>query len=269
MRARAQPPLTEFDRLARYYDLEHADYQGDIALYTAFALAGGPILELACGTGRCLLPLAAAGHDVTGLDLSEEMLAIAREKVAGAGLTEHVHLQRGDIRTFDLGRRFSLIFIALNSLMHLPTQEDQRTALARAAGHLENDGRLVLDLFNPETALPDAGKEGQLFLHCLKLLPGGKHLLHFQSPSVDPGRQVISMANYYDEIDPDGAVKRWVAPFSLRYLTRAEIELLLPAAGLETEAIYGTYELDPFVSESPRLLVVARRASQDQPPAAR
>jgi SAM-dependent methyltransferase len=257
------PLVSDWDRHARYYDLEHEDYQDDLAMYAGFAGAspGGArdVLELACGTGRCLLPLAALGHSVTGLDVSPAMLDLARRKVADAGLGDRVTLLSGDMRDFDLGRRFGLVFIALNSLMHLESRQEQRQALACAGRHLAPGGRLVVDLFNPDAALPEPSQEGQLFLHCLKVLPGGVHLLHFQSPRVDRGEQVVSMANYYDEIQPDGQVRRHVAPFTLRYLTRGEVELLVPQAGLELEGLYGSYDLDPFEGDSPRLIAVGRR----------
>jgi SAM-dependent methyltransferase len=254
--------MTDFDRLALHYDLEHDDYVDDIPMYAGFAKAtpeGTGILELACGTGRCLLPLAGAGYEVTGLDVSPAMLDLLREKAAGAGeqVAGRVRAVEGDMRDFSLGRRFGFVFIALNSLMHLETQAEQRAALACAARHLEPGGRLLVDLFNPDVALPDPEQEGQLFLHCLKTLPDGRHLLHFQSPAIDRARQLISMTNYYDGIAADGTVKRHLAPFNLRYLTRAELDLLLPASGLSLEGLYGSYGLDPFQTGSPRLIVAA------------
>jgi SAM-dependent methyltransferase len=254
--------MTDFDRLALYYDLEHDDYVDDIPLYAGFARAtpeGAGILELACGTGRCLLPLAGAGYEVTGLDVSPAMLDLLREKAATAGeqVAGRIRTVEGDMRDFSLGRRFGFVFIALNSLMHLETQAEQRAALACAARHLEPGGRLLVDLFNPDVALPDPEQEGQLFLHCLKTLPDGRHLLHFQSPAIDRARQLISMTNYYDGIAADGTVKRHLAPFNLRYLTRAELDLLLPASGLSLECLYGSYDLEPFQAGSPRLIVAA------------
>jgi hypothetical protein len=141
--------------------------------------------------------------------------------------------------------------------MHLETQEEQRQALTGAAKHLAPEGQLVIDLFNPDVALPDQQQEGQLFLHCLKTLPGGAHVLHFQSPRVDRVAQRVTMTNYYDEMEPGGRVRRHLAPFSLRYLSGAELALLLNAAGLRVDALYGTYELDPFAADSPRLIVLA------------
>jgi SAM-dependent methyltransferase len=252
--------MAEFDRHARYYDFEHADYQEDLAMYAGFAATAGEtgVLELACGTGRCLLPLAGSGTAVVGLDISPAMLSIAREKVERAKPRGRVDLFEADMRGFSLGRTFGLIFIALNSLMHVETQEDQARTLACAAQHLAAGGRLVVDLFNPDVVLPDPLQEGQLFLHCLKPR-GATHVLHFQSPTVDRAAQVVSVTNFYDEIDAGGAVKRYLAPFKQRYLTRGEIGLLLTQAGLDVEVIYGSYELDPFDASSERLIAVARR----------
>ncbi|HEU5316306.1 MAG TPA: class I SAM-dependent methyltransferase [Chloroflexota bacterium] len=236
-----------------------------MATFTSFANAAGPggILELACGTGRLLLPLAATGATVTGVDLSPSMLALAREKLAAAPqLAGRVTLLQDDMRTVDLGRRFDLVIVGLNSLMHLETQAAQLDALRNAARHLSPTGRLIVDLFNPEVALPESPQEGQLFLHCLKILPDGGHLLHFQSPRVDRTAQVVTMTNYYDELHADGQVRRHLAPFTLRYLTAAELRLLLESAGLTVDALYGTYELDPFQDDSPRLLAVASPAAR-------
>jgi SAM-dependent methyltransferase len=255
-------PTDDYAPHARFYDLEHEDYQEDIAAYAGFAARAGRtgILEMACGSGRVLLPLAASGYTVTGVDLSPAMLAIARQKVKAAQLEKRVTLIQGDMRTVDLGRQFDLVIIGLNSLMHLETQQAQLDAFRNAARHLSPQGRLVVDLFNPDVALPESPQEGQLFLHCLKVLPeteGGAHLLHFQSPRVDRATQLVTMTNYYDELPPDGHVRRHMAPFTLRYVTAGELRLLLERAGLEVEALYGTYELDPLREDSPRLLAVA------------
>lgn len=253
---------TTFDRLAEYYDLEHGDIQEDIPTWLDFARAAdGPVLDLACGTGRVLLPLAQAGYAVTGVDISPEMLERARAKASSLALHHKPRLLLGDVRDLDIEppTSFGLAIVALNSLMHLATQEEQRRALACAGAHLVPGGRLVFDLFNPDVVVDEA-KDGQLFLHCLHYLGDTRsHLLHFQSPRTDRAGQTIQMHNYYDEIAPDGNVRRTLAPFRLRYLTQAEVRLLVPAAGLELDAVYGDYDLSPFTTDSPRLVVVARR----------
>lgn len=257
--------MSDFDQHARFYDLEHDDYQYDVSMYAGFATLAGPdmaVLELACGTGRLLLPLASTGSDVTGLDISPAMLHMARQKLEAAGLAAQVTLVQADMRAFSLGRRFGLIFVALNSLMHLDTRAAQQAAIDCAARHLAPGGRLILDLFNPDDALPDPLQEGQLYLHCIKTPPGGHHLLHFQSPRVDRGTQIVSVTNIYDEIASDGAMRRQIRPFTLRYVTRGELELMVEAAGLHLEMLYGSYDLDPFEGDSPRLIAVARHGGQ-------
>jgi SAM-dependent methyltransferase len=185
------------------------------------------------------------------------MLNLAREKVKAAQVEKRIRLVHGDMRTIDLARRFDLVIIALNSLMHLADQTAQLETLRNAARHLTPRGRLVVDLFNPDVALPDTHQEGQLFLHCLKVLSDGAHLLHFQSPKVDRAAQVVHMTNYYDEMPPDGRVRRHFAPFSLRYLSAGELRLLLEQAGLTVDALYGSYELDPLTNDSPRIIAAA------------
>lgn len=256
--------MTDYEALARFYDLEHSDYDEDLPMYAGFAAAvpanRWSVLELACGTGRCLLPLAARGVKITGLDNSPGMLELARQKVEAAALEHRVRLVQGDMRDFDLGGMFHFIFIALNSLMHLETPTEQRRALACAARHLADGGRLLVDLFNPQVALPDEQQEGLVFLHCARDLPDDGQRLHFQSPRVDRAAQVLTMANYYDDVASDGQVRRLVAPFQMRYLMPGELELLLELSGLRIEALYGTYDLDLYEATSPRLIAVAGRA---------
>ena len=111
----------------------HLPYYAELA-----GRASGDILELACGTGQLTVPLATAGLQITGLDLSEPMLSAARERAAALKVSVE-HLQ-GDMRDFDLGRRFALIFIARNSLLHLHSTEDILAAFAMVRRHLAPAG---------------------------------------------------------------------------------------------------------------------------------
>src|SRR3954470_6972754 len=98
-----------FDRLARYYDWEHDNYDADIPLYLDFARrTGGPILELACGTGRLMVPLLESGERGVGGDRSGPMLDRARQAIGRAGLAGRATLHQADVRTLDLGQRFRL-----------------------------------------------------------------------------------------------------------------------------------------------------------------
>jgi len=142
--------MGDFDVFARFYDADYGDFQDDLLLYRGFAeRTGGPLLELACGTGRLLVPLAQAGCEITGVDISPALLAVARRKIEAAGLQQRVTLVEADMRDFRLSRHFRLAFVAINSFMHLLTTEDQLQALRCWREHLAPDGLLILDLFHP------------------------------------------------------------------------------------------------------------------------
>ena len=249
-----------FDIYARFYDPDLGELDADLSFYEQFAArCGSPILELGCGTGRVLLPLAREGYRITGIDASAEMLERARAKIAAEELGERVTLAQQEMAELDLGERFNMAFAALNSFAHLHTTEEQLQALARMRRHLNPDGLLILDMFNPDMGrLLDA--RGQVAL--ARVIPEpdtGHRLMRFYSEEVDLGQQLIHTTYIVDEIDVEGNIKRTLFPFTLRYVFRYEMELLLRHAGLEVEEIYGSYELDEFSRDSEKLIAVARR----------
>ncbi|NOZ28264.1 MAG: class I SAM-dependent methyltransferase [Chloroflexi bacterium] len=256
--------MIDFDRFARFYDYEYGEFDADIPMYRGFAeRAGSPILELACGTGRLLIPLARAGFQVTGIDISEAMLNIARSKAEAAGVQDRVSLIRAEMQEFTLDQRFHMALCALNSFMHLKTQAEQLAALRCWRHHLRPGGLLIIDLFPP---YPErlAERDRQLIVqHIWDHAEGGVTIVKQQTQQVDFAEQQIHVHFIYDEVSPDGAVRRTLAPFIMRYLGRFEMELLLDKAGYAIEAIYGSWDLDPFESESERMIFVARRREGD------
>lgn len=250
------------DAFARYYDVDTGLETEDVPFYVAFARrTGGPILEVACGTGRVLLPLAEAGFEVVGLDISRAMLNIAWEKVQSAGLQDKVRLVLGDARDFDLGMRFNLAFVALNSFMHFVDDEDQVRVLRGIARHLKPGGFLILDLPNPEQSI--LGESGGHLIHeWIRRAPDtGHQLLKFRSQRADTASQLLDLTFIYDDVAPDGQVRRTAIPFALRYFHRREVELLLERCGFAVEAVYGSYELEAYQDGSLKLIVVARQAT--------
>jgi SAM-dependent methyltransferase len=245
---------------ARFYDLDLQDMDEDLPFLEGMAArCGSPILELACGTGRALLPLARRGFQVTGVDISPAMLAIARSRLQAAGLDRRVRLVQQDIRALELEGGFNLAFALVNSFSHMLTIDDQLAALAAVRRHLEPGGILILDLFNP-----DMGRlldfRGHLVLDKQMADPlTGHTVTKYRSEQVDLGRQVIDVTYVMDELDGDGILRRTIFPFALRYFYRFELELLLRYAGLEMEAVYGSYDLEEFGGESPKMIAVARQ----------
>ena len=252
--------VDDFDIFARFYDPDLGDLDADLQMYRQFAArCDAPILELGCGTGRVLIPLARQGYRITGIDASAAMLDRAREKVAVEALHERVTLVEQEMGELELEERFNLAFAALNSFAHLHTTDDQLAALARIRHHLNPGGLLVLDMFNPDLArLLDTS--GQVALARVMDGPGeDQRTMRFYTDEVDLGRQIIHTTYIVDEIDAEGQVRRTLFPFSLRYVFRYELELLLRHAGFEVEAFYGSYDLEPFSGQSEKLIAVARR----------
>lgn len=255
--------MADFDRFARFYDLDYEAFQEDVTLYLGLAeRTGGPLLELGCGTGRLLLPLARAGYHVTGVDLSPRMLEIAQAKVGMAEVGERVTLVQADMRHVDLPQQYRLAFIAINSFMHLTTLEDQLEALRAWRKLLLPGGLLIIDVDNPDPRhLLEA--DGRLDLHGRWFDPtSGATVLKHMSRTLDAARQLQHVLFIYDEVLPDGQMRRTLAPFQARYLYRFEGELLLDKAGYRPEQVYGSYDLDPYGSDSDRMIFVARRAER-------
>jgi ubiquinone/menaquinone biosynthesis C-methylase UbiE len=250
--------------VAQIYDLEHPACRGaERAFWRAEAAAtGGEVLELAAGTGRVAITLARAGAHVTGLELSEGMLARARQRAARLPPEARSRLAwvQGDMASFDLpGRQFGLIFVAFNSFWLLTEAAAQRACLASVARHLAPGGRLVLDLFPPnqDDYHDEAGITQYLSSH-----RHGEQLLRVKDYRYEPARRLaISDVRYYG-LGPDSERRaRLVAQFrySLRLDEPEDVRSLLEQTGYEVAATYGTYDRQPLEPNSPRAIFVAQR----------
>lgn len=252
--------MSDYDAFARFYDLDTQDSTDDLRFWLNLARrAGGPILEVAVGTGRVLIPLARAGYAVTGVDISAEMLDRARSKVALEKPRGPVDLVLADARELDLGRRFSLAFVALNSFGHFADPGDPERVLLRLRDHLDPAGLLALDLPNPGPgAFGDTS--GLIWHEYTRAGPRpGWRTVKLRSQVLDPLAQRLDVSCFYDEVSPEGECRRTLASFPLRYFSLHEICLLLCQSGFTLEATYGGYDLEPLGPDSDRLLVVARR----------
>jgi SAM-dependent methyltransferase len=248
-----------FDRFARFYDADYRHYQDDLDLILDLAdQTGDPILELGCGTGRALAPLLAAGHTVTGVDISPGLLRVAQEK-----LTQHASRStqhEADLRTFDLPTKdFAFAFCTSNTLMHLATQRDQLAVLRNAYRHLRPGGFLLIDLFSPDVTRLHA-VNGIMELGDQWLDPAtGAQVIKWSVRTIDWADQIQETLFIYEENLPDGAVRRTVCPFTIRFLWRGEAELLLQAAGFTVTEVWGDFEGAPYNTSSDHLILLARK----------
>jgi SAM-dependent methyltransferase len=255
--ARANP----FDRFARLYDWEHDPYLVDVDVHLGFARRfGGPVLELACGTGRLLAPLARAGFAVTGVDSSAPMLERARTRLSKQGLEAALVQQR--LESLALEGQFRTIVVGLDSFGLLVNREDQLGALRAARAHASHDGRLILDLANGN--LRGSGEPAEELLHDLTMPDPetGRPITKFVLRRPRPSEQLDELMFFYDEQDARGFLRRSMVELKLRWFTRFELELLLQTAGWQPDEIYGNYALDEFGPDSDRLVVVARPAGR-------
>lgn len=251
--------MSEFDAFARFYDADYGAVDDDTPFYLELARrTGGRILEVMCGTGRLLAPLARAGFSVAGLDISAGLLERAQARLAADGLLDRAELLQADIRERAPAGPFGLAIVALNSFMHLVSVADQLAALRQIHATLRPGGLLALDLFNPDLRAL-AERNGALVLDRRFTLEDGTPVHKFVAQQADLSTQIDHVTFIYDEIDTDGRVRRTALPFAMRWLYRFELEHLLARAGFALEAVYGSYELDEFTSDGELMLTVARK----------
>lgn len=247
--------------LARLYDWEHNPYTEDLELYVALARRfGGPVLELACGTGRVLEPLAVAGLACTGVDSSPAMLARARERLDRAGLS--ARLEQQELQQLRLEGRYRTILFPLDGLGLLLARAERLAALATMRAHATHDGRLVIDVSNGN--LRGGGHEPaeELLHHLTAPDPAtGRPLTKWVVRRPDPLEQVDELTAFYDEQDEDGRLRRTTTQLRLRWYTRHELELWLELGGWEVQELYGGYDMEPFGPTSERIIVVASPAA--------
>ena len=247
-------------RLARYYDLDLSSDQPDLDLYLALANSvEGAVLELAAGTGRLSVPLAAAGHEVVAVDLDEHMLARAEaawqaaDRAGGGSLTTIA----ADITALELDRRFGLMILALNTLLLVGDRDRQLAALRAMSRHLLPNGRAVVDVWLPT---PDdlALYDGRLVLDWLRTdAEDGALVAKLWSASLQPALARAEVDTFFDSWPAGGGqLRRTARHDELRFVSAADLEAMIGLAGLRVVHRAGDYSMGPFGPSSERMLLV-------------
>jgi len=246
---------------AQVYDYQTKGRGNDVPFWLSLAEeADGETLEIACGTGRVLLPLARAGLRVTGLDVSEAMLAVARRKLGGepAEVSERAKLIHGDMTQFDLGKQFGLVIIPFSAFQALLTRADQRVCLERCRAHLKSGGKLAIDVFNPgltrltsSAPIPEGPEE---FTG-----PEGETVRWSGETEYDLTSQTLRSRWRYERTTSGGETTVSQHVLALHYFFRFEFEWMLEACGFEIEALYGDFDRGPLRADSSEMIFVARR----------
>jgi SAM-dependent methyltransferase len=211
---------------------------------------GGPILELASGTGRLTIPLARDGHDIVGIDASTAMLRSARAKADATDVD--ITFVHADMRDFELKRSFALIIISCNSLAHLTTNDELKACLRTVSRHLGPGGLLAFDIVNPnfrELARPESES---VRLDLANSSPG----VAVEEVAVYDPVQQVRVAQW--RVIDTSARGREIAPLRLRLIFPQELSLLLETAGLELAVRYGDFDGNPLTSGSLNQICLAR-----------
>ncbi|MEX2373972.1 MAG: class I SAM-dependent methyltransferase [Dehalococcoidia bacterium] len=247
----SSPHEDPFSEIAEFYDLDFEDFHDDAAFYQRLVeIHGARVLELGVGTGRIAVPLAEGGAKVTGVDLSEGMLAIARARAAEHEIT----FVEDDLRSVRLGGRFDLVIAPLGTLQHMETPGDAVAALETMAHHLAEGGIAVLDVESPVPDDYDASPQ-PLIQHWTKPWRDGR-VTKVVSVDAIPSEGTKSVTWHYDIAAGDGTLRRVTSEFMLRTFTAPELELAARIAGLRVAARFADYEFTPYHDGAERLVVI-------------
>lgn len=234
--------MASFDAEAAsiYDDTPRGDEMETVAFLEQLA-DGGPVLELAVGTGRIALPLAARGLRVDGIDLSEPMVARLRAKPGG----DQIAVTIGDFADVPVPGNYPLIFVVFNTLFNLLTQEDQIRCFRNAAGHLTEGGRFLVEAFVPSYLYQlrdDQYVDAEAIEASDVWLDVGRH---------DPVGQLLNETHVH--LNREGVR---LFPIVTRYSWPSELDLMARMAGLQLQERWGGWNREPFDARSTRHISV-------------
>lgn len=251
---------------AKYYDEAYSSKEdlADLEFYIERAKAnGGPVLELACGTGRILLPIAREGIAIHGVDLSLPMIDVLQQRLRREpkDVRELVSVVHGDIKNFRSKQQYPLVIIPFRPLQHMYTVQDQVAALETAAFHLEDEGNLVFDVFYPKFDNLTA-KIGEEFLE-LEWIPQsdpGKVIRRYlRKESVDKINQNFTATFIFRTYEGTKLVGEETEPLKMSYYTYPHLRALFLLTGLEIVEEYGSFDKTPLDNEARQMIFVLKR----------
>jgi SAM-dependent methyltransferase len=242
---------------AELYDILFADLRYDLDFYLDLAREiAEPVLEVACGTGRILIPCLQEGVAIEGLDLYPAMLDRLKQRAVELGFAPRLY--QADMREFSLPHRYRLIFIAFNGFVHCLTTEDQLKTLRSCRRHLLPGGCFALTLFYPGREIL-TGPEGVPVLEReAKDIATGHTFRLFDTRSVDRVRQVQHSRMEIQELDAGGQiVASHLSETDMRWTFKPEMELLLTLAGFRRYEIFGGLDRRPLERDTDLMIVTA------------
>jgi SAM-dependent methyltransferase len=259
------PDDYDYSTYARTYDLEYGTMSSDLPFYVGLAKrTGGPVLELAIGTGRVAIPIAREGIPVYGLDSTPAMLGVLERKLE-AEPDLPLGFVEGDMRDFDLTEHgpFPLVTCPARAFLHMLTVEDQLRCLENVRRHLADGGLFAGNIFFPSVAI--LNKRQNLvrtweWSHEYEDPDTGEHVVVTELTRADSRWPRVIVKSRCESLDEEGVVTRTeIRDLVLTYIWPRELEHLLHRAGFELERLYGDFEGTPFSEGGDELVWVARK----------
>ena len=256
-----------YEAIAKHYDAAYASKMDlvDLPFYLELAKKSrGAVLEIGCGTGRVLLPIARHRIEIHGVDNSVAMLRILKSHLAGepAEVRKKVHLRKGDMRSFRLKKKFPLVILPFRPLQHMFTLKDQLSALRTAAFHLARHGTLAFDVFYPKMEVISSGMGEEI--KELEWSEGGEPervvRRFFRKDSVDKIHQNFNFTFIFRTYEGDRLIREESEPFALSYYTYPHLQALFQLAGLEIVKEYGSFANVPLDNTAEQMIFLLRRA---------
>lgn len=228
----------------------------DIPFYLEYAKQqcgeSGEILELGCGTGRVALALAKKGFSVTGLDLSNQMLDIFREKLAKEvskqpELAERIKIIHGNMADFSFGQKFPLIIVPFRAFQAVTAQEDIENTLACVREHLTDEGIFIVNVFKPYAEpLDESWCSDESFIDEIKDEESGINIKRYEiRERIDIANQIIYPSLIYAVTYPDGRTERLIEPLQMKYYYSRQLRAEVEKAGLIVAEEFSYYDKSP------------------------
>ena len=262
------PQLDSYHVIAKYYDGAYAAKQdlADLPFYLDLAeQSRGPVLEIACGTGRVLLPIARKGIEIHGVDNSQPMLDILNQNLAKESpeIRDKITVSEGDMRTFRLNRKFPLVMIPFRPMQHMFTVEDQAAALKAAAAHLTDTGILAFDVFYPKFDMiwTRVGEEVPEMEWAPPSDPTKLVRRFFRKDAIDKINQIFSFTFIFRTYQSGDLILEETEAFRLCYYTYPHLRALFKLAGLEPVAEYGSFAKTPLDNTAEQMIFLLRKIS--------
>jgi SAM-dependent methyltransferase len=236
--------MSSYDSIAAIYDPWSRSVTEDVDFYVAEARkAGGEIVELGVGTGRIAVPVAQAGVRVIGVDDSEGMLAVCRQRAQEAGVSELLDLRVGDLRHPPVTERVTLVTCPFRALLHLDSDEERLQALRAVHAMLVPGGRFVFDVFTPSSE--DVQETHGRWLERERGI--------WEKAEWDMQQRVLTLT-VRGEAGETSMHLAWRSPAEWRHL--------LELAGFEVLACYGWFDMRPYAGGEDTVWIARRPADE-------